>query len=107
MDDLTIIELYFARNEKAIEETDKKYGKLCYSVANNILFNDEDSEECVNDTYLSVWNKIPPTRPNNFMAFICQIKVVGLGQANDAVLYAALLCKIPGRVVFASEIIGQ
>ena len=66
MDDLTIIELYFARNEKAIEETDKKYGKLCFSVANNILFNDEDSEECVNDTYLSVWNKIPPTRPNNF-----------------------------------------
>ena len=60
MDDLTIIELYFARNEKAIEETDKKYGKLCFSVANNILFNDEDSEECVNDTYLSVWNKIPP-----------------------------------------------
>ena len=73
MDDLTIIELYFARNEKAIEETDIKYGKLCFSVANNILFNDEDSEECVNDTYLSVWNKIPPTRPNNFMAFICQI----------------------------------
>lgn len=73
MDDLAIIELYFARNEKAIEETDKKYGKLCFSVANNILFNDEDSEECVNDTYLSVWNKIPPTRPNSFMAFICQI----------------------------------
>ena len=41
MDDLTIIELYFARNEKAIVETDKKYGKLCFSVANNILFNDQ------------------------------------------------------------------
>lgn len=73
MDDLTIIELYFARDEKAIEETDKKYGKLCFRVANNILFNDEDSEECVNDTYLSVWEKIPPTRPNCFTAFICQI----------------------------------
>lgn len=73
MDDLEIIELYFARNEKAIEETDKKYGKLCFRVANNILINDEDSEECVNDTYLSVWNKIPPTRPKCFMAFICQI----------------------------------
>lgn len=73
MDDLTIIELYFARNEKAIVETDKKYGKLCFSVANNILFNDEDSEECVNDTFLSVWNKIPPTRPKSFMAYICQI----------------------------------
>ena len=73
MDDLMIIELYFARNEKAIKETDIKYGRLCFTVAINILGNDEDSEECVNDTYLSVWNKIPPTRPNNFMAFICKI----------------------------------
>lgn len=73
MTDLMIIELYFARDEKAIKETDTKYGKLCFSVANNILCNDEDSEECVNDTYLSVWNTIPPTRPNNFMAFICRI----------------------------------
>lgn len=73
MDDLMIIELYFARNEQAIKETDIKYGKLCFNMANNILFNDEDSEECVNDTYLSVWNKIPPTRPNNFRAFISKI----------------------------------
>lgn len=73
MDDLMIIELYFARDDQAIKETDIKYGKLCFSIANNILFNDEDSEECVNDTYLSVWNKIPPTRPNNFRAFICKI----------------------------------
>lgn len=73
MDDLMIIELYFARDEKAITETDIKYGRLCFTVAINILGNDEDSDECVNDTYLSVWNKIPPTRPNNFMAFICKI----------------------------------
>lgn len=73
MDDLMIIELYFARDEQAIKETDIKYGKLCFSMANNILSNDEDSEECVNDTYLSVWNKIPPTRPSNFSAFICKI----------------------------------
>ena len=73
MDDLEIIELYFARNEQAIHETDVKYGKLCFSVANNILNNNEDSEECVNDTYLSVWNKIPPTRPNSFVTFICKI----------------------------------
>lgn len=73
MDDLIIIELYFERDEKAIRETDKKYGRLCFSLAVNILGNSEDSEECVNDTYLSVWNKIPPTRPNNFMAFICKI----------------------------------
>lgn len=73
MDDLQIIELYFARDEKAIKETDIRYGKLCFNLANNILSNNQDSEECVNDTYLNVWNAIPPTRPNHFMAFICKI----------------------------------
>ena len=73
MDDLSIIELYFARDEQAIKETDNKYGKLCHSIAYNILNNNEDSEECVNDTYIGVWNAIPPTRPNNFTAFLCKI----------------------------------
>lgn len=52
MDDLRIIELYFERDEQAIKETDAKYGKLCHSIAYNILNNHEDSEECVNDTYV-------------------------------------------------------
>lgn len=73
MDDLKIIELYFKRNEQAIKETDAKYGKLCRSIAYNILNNLEDSEECVNDTYVGIWNAIPPTKPNNFMAFICKV----------------------------------
>ena len=73
MEDLQIIDLYFDRNEQAIKETDTKYGRLCFSVANKILDNDEDSEECVNDTYLRVWNEIPPTRPNHFSAFLCKI----------------------------------
>lgn len=73
MDDLMIINLYFERNEQAIKETDTKYGKLCFGIANNILSSDEDAKECVNDTYLSVWNKIPPTRPNNFRLFLCKI----------------------------------
>ena len=73
MDDLNIIELYFARDEEAIKQTDIKYGKLCHSVAYNILNNSGDSEECVNDTYMEVWNAIPPTRPSNFMAFVCKI----------------------------------
>lgn len=73
MDDQQIIDLYFDRNEQAITETDVKYGKLCHSIAYNILSNREDSEECVNDTYIGVWNAIPPTRPNNFMAFVCRI----------------------------------
>ena len=73
MDDLRIIELYFERDEQAIKQTDVKYGKLCHSIANNILNNEQDSEECVNDTYIGVWNAIPPTRPNNFMSFVCRI----------------------------------
>ena len=73
MDDLSIIELYFARDEQAIQETDVKYGKLCRRIAYNMLNNAEDSEECVNDTYMGIWQAIPPTRPNNFMAFVCRI----------------------------------
>ena len=73
MDDMRIIELYFKRDEQAIKETDTKYGKLCYSIAYNILKNHEDSEECVNDTYVGVWNAIPPTKPYNFMSFLCKI----------------------------------
>ena len=73
MNDLDIIELYFARDEQAISKTQEKYGKLCRSIAYNILKNPEDAEECVNDAYLGVWNAIPPTRPNNFSAFICKI----------------------------------
>ena len=73
MDDLSIIELYFARDEQAIKETDVKYGKLCYRIAHNILNNKEDSEECVNDTYMRAWNNIPPKRPTVFSAFLAKI----------------------------------
>ena len=73
MDDSKIIDLYFERNEQAIKETEIKYGKLCHRIAYNILNNNEDSEECVNDTYVGIWNAIPPARPDNFMAFLCRI----------------------------------
>lgn len=73
MDDAGIIALYFARDERAIEETAAKYGRLCFGIAKNILGSGEDSEECVNDTYLSVWNAIPPARPDNFPAYIGKI----------------------------------
>ena len=73
MTDREIIELYFARSEKAIDETAKKYGKYCYTIANNILKNRENSEECVNDTYLKAWNHIPPERPLRFFAYLGKI----------------------------------
>ena len=73
MDDHSIIEMYLARDEKAIRETQTKYGRLCHSIAYNILRNTEDAEECVNDAYLGVWNAIPPARPKSFTAFISKI----------------------------------
>ncbi len=73
MNDETIIELYFARNENALIETDRSYGKFCRRIAKNILELDEDAEECVNDTYLKAWNSIPPTRPDSLKAFLGRI----------------------------------
>lgn len=71
--DEQIIEMYWQRNEKAIQETDRKYGEFLYGIAYNILHDPLDCEECQNDTYLGVWNAIPPTRPVAFSAFITQI----------------------------------
>ena len=71
--DEQIIELYWKREESAIQETDKKYGQLLFRIAYNILRDRADCEECRNDTYLGVWNAIPPTRPAKFSAFITQI----------------------------------
>lgn len=73
MEDEKIIELYWERNEDAIAETSSKYGKLCFFIANNILANREDSEECVNDTYLGLWNAIPRQRPTRFSVFVGRI----------------------------------
>ena len=73
MEDIQIIELYFARKESALSETDTKYGRYCLTVANNILHNAEDSEECKNDTYMKTWRVIPPKKPDNFRAFLGKI----------------------------------
>ena len=73
MEDAKIIDLYWERNEKAIAETEKKYDRYCYSIAQNIVADREDSRECVNDTYLGAWNAIPPTRPNVLRTFLGRI----------------------------------
>lgn len=73
MEDSEIIALYFARDEQAIRETADKYGGFCESVAMGILGNHQDAEECVSDTYLRVWNSIPPKRPTAFKAFLGKI----------------------------------
>ncbi len=73
MDDKQIIELFFARSEAAIAQTEKKYGKYCHTIAWNILHNEQDSEECVNDAFLRAWNAIPPRQPNNLSTFLAKI----------------------------------
>lgn len=73
MDDKQIIELYFERNEQAIKETETKYGAFCHRIAMNILGIHEDAEECVNDTYYSVWKQIPPTVPEVFKVYLGRI----------------------------------
>ena len=73
MEDDKIIELFFERSELAIIELSNKYGSICKKVANNILNNHLDSEECVNDAYLAVWNTIPPQKPNPLISYVCKI----------------------------------
>jgi len=73
MTDFEIIDMYWNRNEDAIKETSSKYGAYCNKIAYNILSDNGASEECVNDTYLRIWNDIPPTIPKIFSAYIGKI----------------------------------
>lgn len=73
MEDSQIIELYWQKNADAISETVNKYGAYCFAIAENILHDIEDAEECVNDTWLHAWNAIPPQRPNVFRMFLAKI----------------------------------
>lgn len=73
MEDSQIIDLFFERSERAIDELSKKYGASCMKVAFNVLGNKEDSEECVNDSFFGVWNKIPPEKPNPLLVYLLRI----------------------------------
>jgi RNA polymerase sigma-70 factor (ECF subfamily) len=73
MDDNRIIDLYFTRDERAIEHTRAKYDKLLYHVSYKILHSNPDAEECVDDTYMKAWGTMPPERPNILSAFLCKI----------------------------------
>lgn len=73
MDDNQIVQLFWERNEQAITETDKKHGKRCRIIAENILNNREDASDCVNDSYFKLWNLIPPERPSFFGAFLSSV----------------------------------
>ena len=73
MEDSRIVELYWQKNADAIKETDSKYGAYCFAIADNILHNKEDSEECVNDTWLNAWNAMPPQKPTKLQMFLAKI----------------------------------
>ncbi len=73
MEDEAILNLYFARDEQAVTETDRKYGRYCYTLADNILHNPQDAEETVSDTWLQAWRSIPPQRPQVLRMFLAKI----------------------------------
>ena len=103
MDDNKIVSLYWERSETAISETESKYGKLCVTVANNVLGSIPDAEECTNDAYLAVWNSIPPQRPEHFRAYLCRI-VKNLALKKYEFLHAAK--RSPGVQVSFDELEG-
>lgn len=70
MKDAEIVDLYWARDERAIGETQERYGGYCYSIAWHILYDREDADECVNDTWLRAWNAMPPGRPGRLALFL-------------------------------------
>ena len=71
--DERIVELYWQRSESAIHETSDKYGDYCHYIAYNILYNREDAEESVNDTWLDAWNNMPPHKPSILSTFLGKI----------------------------------
>ena len=73
MEDSKILELYFARNEDAIRHTDDTYGRRLYHLADSIVKNGQDAEESVSDTYMRVWDTIPPQKPQHFFAYLAKI----------------------------------
>lgn len=73
MEDRAIVELYWAREERAISETDIKYGRMLTGISYSLLSSHEDSEECLNDTYVAAWNSMPSARPDYLGAFLSKI----------------------------------
>lgn len=104
MDDQSIIALYLARNERAITETQLKYGAYCMEVAYRILGNRQDSEECVNDVYLKLWNSIPPHDPKTLRGFISKItRNLALNRLRDK----STLRRGGGEVTVALDELGE
>ena len=95
MEDLQIVQLYWDRDQQAIACSKEKYGIYCFTVANHILDNFQDSEECVSDTWLSAWNAMPPHRPQVLRMFFAKITrrlAFNRFKANSAQKRGGALC---------------
>jgi RNA polymerase sigma-70 factor (ECF subfamily) len=85
MQDQDLIAMYFARDERAADETERKFGNYCYAIAYNILGNEQDAEECVNDTLVRLWENIPPARPENLYAYVAAVtRSIAINKRNAA-----------------------
>ena len=100
LSDDAIIELYWKREEKAIKETDVKYGRYLFTVAYNIVHDRLDCEECLNDTYLGTWNSIPPARPSVFNVFLSRIT---RNLAVDRYKMSTALKRVPTELTLSME----
>ena len=100
LSDEKIVELYFARDEEALNATDKKYGKYLYTVAYNISHDRLDCEECVNDTYLDTWNTVPPKRPTALQIFLTKIT---RNIAVDKYRKQSALKRVPNEVMVSLD----
>ena len=103
MEDDKIIALYWARKEEAISETDRKYGSYCRSISFRILNDKEDSEECVNDTWLHTWNAIPPGKPEFLAGFLGKFLLRGGGSGMR--LYLRCLLTVSAGHLIGSVVI--
>lgn len=101
MQDQQIINELFERNESALGGISDKFGKLCQQIAYNILGNREEAEECVNDTYLNIWNSIPPARPDNLRAYVCK---VARNLSLNRLKYNSAQKRSPGSLISLSEL---
>ena len=72
-EDAEIIEMLWQRSEEGVSWVERKYSRLCYRIAMNLLGRHEDAEECVNDVYLAVWDTIPPNRPSSLVAYVGKV----------------------------------
>ncbi len=104
MEDRQIVALYVARSDRAIDETERKYGAYCRSIAKNILHSDQDADECVSDAYLGAWNSIPPQKPEVLGAYVGKLtrrKAIDRLRERDAVKRGG------GAVRLAFEELGE